>query len=434
MLDEKLFNKKEVVAVAFSGGMDSTCLIHLLHNSASKLGITVKAINVEHGIRGESSVLDSEFVKNFCDKYDIELKTYSVCVPLFAKQNGYSEEQAARILRYECFDNALIDGFCDKIATAHHSNDNAETVLFNLFRGSSLSGVCGIPKIACGGKIIRPLLGATKDQIVHYVLSNGLEYVHDESNDENKYTRNFLRNEIIPQIEERFPEMQANVSRFSFLANKDEALLSALSDKLIDNNGVIFSDELNFPLFSRACIKVMKKLGITKDFESAHIEAIYSLKDCQTGKSVHLKNGVRAFKSKDRVIFERTEDEQDFEIALSLPFEFHTSKYDILIEKVENILKKDPNALYFDGDKLPKTCVLRTRKTGDEILTFGGVRKSLKKYLNDKKIDARISKNLPIIADKSEVYAVCAVDISQRLKIDETTKNIYKLICKRKGE
>ncbi len=434
MLDEKLFNKKEVVAVAFSGGMDSTCLIHLLHNNADKLGITVKAINVEHGIRGESSLLDSEFVKNFCKKYDIELKTYSVCTPLFAKKHGYSEEQAARILRYECFDNALIEGFCDKIATAHHSNDNAETVLFNLFRGSSLSGVCGIPKIACDGKIIRPLLSATKEQIVKYVLQNDLEYVHDGTNDENKYTRNFLRNEIIPQIEERFPEMQASVSRFSSLASKDEALLSALSDKLIKGSAVIFSDELNFPLFSRACIKVMKKLGITKDFESAHIEAIYSLKDCQTGKSVHLKNGVKAFKSKDRVIFEKIEEKQDFEITLTLPFEFHTSKYDIIIEKVENTAEKEDNALYFDGDKLPKTCVLRTRRTGDEILSFGGTRKSLKKYFNDKKIDARISKNLPIIASGSEVYAVCSVDISLHLKIDEKTKDIYKLTCKRKGE
>lgn len=431
MFNKNLFNKKEVVAVALSGGMDSVCLLHLLHTNASALDITVKAINVEHGIRGESSFNDTAFVKDLCKKLNVELKLYSVCVPDFAKEKGFSEEQAGRVLRYECFDNALIEGFCDKIATAHHSGDNAETVLFNLFRGSALSGVTGIDEIGFGGKIIRPLLRCSKSQIEEYVLKNGLSYCHDESNDQNKYSRNFLRNEVIPKIEERFCGAQDAVNRFSFLAKKDEELLSYLAKDLISGNSVRFTDELNFPLFSRACIEVIKKLGITKDFESVHIQAVYNLKNCQTGKSVDLKNGVKAYKSKDVVVFEKQTNSQPFEVKLTLPFEFETPFYKIKIEKAPKTYK---GFLFFDGDKLPPNAVLRLRQTGDEILTFGGNKKTLKKFLNDKKIDARISKNLPVIAVGNQIYAVLGVDISKRLEVEKSTKNIFKIICEEKGD
>ena len=148
MLNVNLFNKKEVVAVALSGGEDSIFLAHLLHSKAKELGICVKAINVEHGIRGEQSKKDSEFVKDFCDKYGIELKSYTVNVPAYVKETGYSEEQAGRILRYECFDNALIEGFCDKIATAHHLNDNVETVLFNYSAEARLPAFAGLTRLA----------------------------------------------------------------------------------------------------------------------------------------------------------------------------------------------------------------------------------------------------------------------------------------------
>ena len=194
MFSKNLFNKKEVVAVAISGGADSVCLLHLLHTNAKALDITVKAINVEHGIRGESSLQDSQFVKDFCALINVELKSYTVNAPSFAKQKGYSLEQAARVLRYECFDNALIEGFCDKIATAHHAGDNAETVLFNILRGSALSGVCGISESAYNGKIIRPILKVTKQEISAYLKEHNLPFVFDSTNSEEKYSRNYIRN------------------------------------------------------------------------------------------------------------------------------------------------------------------------------------------------------------------------------------------------
>ncbi|MBR4419472.1 MAG: tRNA lysidine(34) synthetase TilS [Clostridia bacterium] len=435
MFNKDLFNKKEVVAVALSGGMDSVCLAHLLFSSASELGITVKAINIEHGIRGQASVNDSAFVKDFCIKLGIELKSYSVSVPKYQEKTGFSEEQAARILRYECFDNALIDGFCDKIATAHHMDDSVETVLFNLFRGSALSGVCGISETAKDGKIVRPLLNCSRQQIEEYVKKHELPFVTDETNDCTTYSRNYIRKELLPLINEKFNGGSNAINRFSKLAFKDDLLLNSLASQLIHGNEVEFTDELHLPLFNRACLKVMQSLGITKDFESAHLEAIYSLKDLQTGKRIQLKQGVCAYKSKNRVVFEKEVENSNLTYPITIPCEIDTEHYIIKIEKAEKAtFKNSDGVLYFDGDKLPYNAIIRTKRTGDSILTFGGQNKSLKKYFTDKKIDARISKHLPLIAVESEIYAVCSIDISKRLKVEKSTKNIIKLICKLKGD
>lgn len=417
--------------MAVSGGADSVCLLHLLHTNANALEITVKAVNVEHGIRGESSLQDSRFVKDFCASLGIELKSYTVNAPGYAKEKGYSLEQSARILRYECFDNALIEGFCDKIATAHHLSDNVETVLFNLFRGSALAGVCGIDEISLNGKIVRPLLGCSRAQIDEYVKQNNLPFVHDESNDCNDYTRNFLRNEVLPLIESRFEGAQGRISSFSTLATRDERLLDSLAEKLIDGFSVEFVEELYLPLFTRACLKVMKRLGITKDFESVHLDAVYNLKNLQTGKSVDLKNGVKAFKSKNRAVFERAIIPTNWEYGFELDKLFESEKYCFSFEKTDKLVH---NFLCFDGDKLPYNAIIRTKRTGDTIVTFGGQKKSLKKFFNDKKIDARVSNFIPVIAVGSEVYAVLTVDISKKIAVDKSTVNIIKIICKGKGE
>ena len=417
--------------MAVSGGADSVCLLHLLHTNANALDITVKAVNVEHGIRGESSLQDSRFVKDFCTSLGIELKSYTVNALGYAKEKGYSLEQSARILRYECFDNALIEGFCDKIATAHHLSDNVETVLFNLFRGSALAGVCGIDEISLNGKIVRPLLGCSRAQIDEYVKQNNLPFVHDESNDCNDYTRNFLRNEVLPLIESRFEGAQGRISSFSTLATRDERLLDSLAEKLIDGFSVEFVEELYLPLFTRACLKVMKKLGITKDFESVHLDAVYNLKNLQTGKSVDLKNGVKAYKSKNRAVFERAIIPTNWEYGFELDKLFEGEKYCFSFEKTDKLVH---NFLCFDGDKLPYNAIIRTKRTGDTIVTFGGQTKSLKKFFNDKKIDARVSNFIPVIAVGSDVYAVLTVDISKKIAVDKSTVNIIKIICKGKGE
>ena len=175
----------KTIGVALSGGRDSVALAYAL----KKADVSLIAVNVEHGIRGESSVNDSKFVEEFCKKYDIPLLSFSVDVPSFCKQNGYTTEQGARILRYDIFDKVLSDGKCDFIALAHHADDQVETVFMRIIRGTGVRGLCGMSAVS--GKYIRPLLDCTREDINDFIAKNELPYVDDETNFDTDYTRNF---------------------------------------------------------------------------------------------------------------------------------------------------------------------------------------------------------------------------------------------------
>ncbi|MBR3864942.1 MAG: tRNA lysidine(34) synthetase TilS [Clostridia bacterium] len=437
MFDKNLFNKQESVAVALSGGKDSVFLLHLLYTHANELGITLKAVNVEHGIRGENSLRDTEFVKKLCEKFDIELLCFSVNTLAHSKENGYSEEQSARILRYECFEKAINSGFCNKIATAHHLSDNAETVLLNLFRGSALSGVSGIPKTALNGKIIRPILNTSKQTINEYIEKNNLPFVTDESNEISEYSRNFIRNCVIPIIEQRFEGATCAINRFSSIAYEENKLLDNLSQKLIEGNSVIIPKKEEFALFKRACLSVIKSMGFEKDFTKTHLDNIIDLTQKQTGRKINLKFGLTAHKKSNRILFIKNEqiDENIYQIIFDKPIE--TSHYIIKLETVKEVTKKQltaKDALYIDKDKLPQSAVIRTKKTGDEIFTFGKKQITVKKFFTDKKIDSTVNKHLPLIAVDKDILAVLTVDISQKLAVDENTTKIIKLTAEKKGE
>ena len=160
----KLVSPKETIAVALSGGQDSMALLNYMRNNAQKFNINVIALNVEHGIRGQESLSDTKFVKEYCEKAGVPLLLYSVNALKKAEAEKLCVEQAARILRYECFYDAINLKKCDKVATAHHLDDNVESILFNLFRGTGVKGATGIEK-DFNGKIIRPFLSVEKLEI-----------------------------------------------------------------------------------------------------------------------------------------------------------------------------------------------------------------------------------------------------------------------------
>lgn len=434
MFDNSLFKPKDTVAVALSGGLDSVCLLHMLLDKKDDLLISVKAVNVEHGIRGENSKRDSLFVKNLCQKLGVPLLSFSVNVPEYAEKNGLSIETAARVLRYQCFDNALIGGFCNKIATAHHLSDDAETVLFNLFRGTGVSGVTGIKKSAYSDKIVRPLLSSGRSELYDYAKKNRLEFVTDETNADDAPTRNFLRLKVIPLIKERFPDFEKAVARFSEIAGEENAYLDEKARALIDfpAKALFIPQKSDLVLFKRAAIILLKELGFKKDYEKQHIDALAKLAALQTGASLNLKNGLVAYKSYDKIIF----DKPDGEVKPQNETAFKTGeivfgKYLLKFEKTD---VRQKGTLCFDLNKLPEGCVVRLKKPGDKIVAAGGMSKSLKKYLTDKKIEARLSADFPVIARGNEVFIVCPVDIGEKVKTDENTTEIIKITCLNKGD
>lgn len=418
----------ETVGVAVSGGQDSMALLHFLHRNAEKFHYNLIAINIEHGIRGDASVSDSEFVESYCKKIGVPLLSFKVNSPAYAKEQKLSLETAARVLRYNCFMSAIESGKCDKVATAHHKKDNYETVLLNLFRGTGIKGLSGITD-GYGGKIIRPLLSAEKKEIETYVSENAIPFVTDETNFSADYTRNALRLSVIPKIEEIFPDAENSVIRLSKSAKEDEDFISKEADKAL----MILPDRaeikipVHYAVFARAVIKALKSLGVKKDWEKIHVDAAYSLIEKKNGAKSDLLCGVTVIREYDRLVFTRQISATEKELSFALgEFEFFGNTYSI-----EKASEKDADlkrGFFADLDKIPQSAVIRNKREGDKFTKFGGGTKSLGDFFTDKKIPLRLRDNIPLIAAGDEVLAIFGVAISDKIKIDGTTREIIKLI------
>lgn len=421
-----LIKPNEKVAVALSGGKDSMCLLHYLLSKKDEIGFFVSAINVEHGIRGETSVSDSSFVKNFCEKNNVPLFAYSVDCKKVAKDKKLSLEQAGRLLRYEIFENLLKEGRCDKVATAHHMSDNTESVLFNLFRGTGISGVAGITD-NFSDKIIRPFLSVSRNDINEYAEKYGIPFVTDETNLSDEYTRNFLRLNVIPKIKEVFPEMETSVRRFSILAAEDNSFLYSLAEKQITfyKDRAEFLVSLEKPLFSRAVILCLKHLGIKKDWTKKHADAVFSLCDLKNGAKISLLNNLVAIREYDKIVLYKNKTAIDESVPFAVG-EFDFADYRLKIEKAD--LKSDlKSGLFFDLDKIPQNAVIRTKRQGDVFKKFGGGTKSLGDYLTDEKMPLRERDSIPLIANGSEILCIFNKAISDKVKVDKNTKTIIKI-------
>lgn len=423
----KFLKPLDVVAVALSGGSDSMALLHFLNSNASAFGYKVIALNVEHGIRGEDSENDTEFVKDYCSKIGIPLLCYKVDSIKKAKESKLSIEQAARALRYECFYDAIESGKCNKVATAHHCGDNVESVLLNLFRGTGIKGLTGI-KDNFENKIIRPLLSVKKEDVIKYVKENNLPFVTDQTNFDDNYTRNFLRLNVIPKIKEVFPEVDVSISRLIDTATAEDEYLDGVAQSALTHKDgkVEIAIPIHRAVFMRAAVKALKLLGVEKDWERVHLIDAYSLAEKENGSSVNLPKGVVACREYDRITFYLEQKNKDIEIPFRIgTFDFKGKTLDVTPTELDKIDLK--SGLILDADKLPKGTVIRTKKDGDVFKKFGGGTKSLGDFLTDKKIPRSERDHLPLLTYENKVLAVFGVAISDDVKVDENTKKAIKI-------
>ena len=415
----------QTVGVALSGGGDSMALLNYLLNNSKLYNFSVIAINVEHGIRGNDSIKDTEFVINYCKEHGIPLLTYSVDCKKYAKENNLSLEQAGRILRYDCFYKAIAENKCDLVATAHHLKDNFESVLFNLFRGTALKGLCGIEQ-NFENKIIRPFLSISKAEIEEYLDANQIPYVVDQTNFCTDYTRNGLRLNVIPEIEKIFPNAQTSAYRFCQIAKQENDYLEeqTLKQMTFAPEKVQVQLPIHPALLSRATIKALKYLGVQKDWEKTHVDSVIALSTGQNGNLTHLKNGIIAIKEYDKVVFIKEHAKTDH----TAPFTIGTIDFFDQRLTIETATPTDlTDGFYCDNDKIPQGSVIRTRRDGYKFTKFGGGTKSLNDYLTDKKVPTSIRDTLPLIASGSQVLAIFDLSISECIKVDQTTKIILKL-------
>jgi tRNA(Ile)-lysidine synthase len=431
-----LISSGDKVAVACSGGKDSMALLHYLWEARQSLGIEVLAINIDHSIR-ENSANDSAFVVNFCQKQGIEVHSFKVDAVKFSNDNKLTLEQGARECRYKVFKSLIDKGVATKIALAHHMQDQAETILLNLFRGTGISGASGMEFIR-DNIYIRPMLGTTQTSIMAYLGSNEIPYVEDETNHDDEYNRNYIRNKILPLIRFRWPGADKAIANFGNNCREDEKYIQST----ISKEAIVTEDRLariNFSYFVypdayvfRLILKALKSIGITSNIETKHLKMIKNMAlEAENGTKINLVNGLSVIKEYNYITFtnKRMKTNQK-------SYPFTRGKLDIsnfgLIETF--VTKKFDLATYthlIDMAKLPKGAVWRFRKDGDVFEKFGGGTKSLSDYLIDKKVPVRLRAVTPVLAKDNEVYIIAGVEISNKLKVDKETKMAYGINVKR---
>ncbi len=432
-MDLTAFSQKRI-CVGLSGGVDSVVLLCYLKEQQAACGYVLSAVHCEHGIRGEESLGDMRFVQALCDKWRIPLTVFSENCPARAKREKESLETAARSFRYESFDALFKEEKADYIALAHHKDDDAETVLFRLLRGSSLTGVGGMSLM--NGRILRPLLDWTREDILEYAHERGLNWREDKTNFERGATRNQLRLDVFPMLERSVPGSRDNLVRFAALAKEDDALLYEYASVLVhfEQEEVLVDFCEKAPLFRRACLLAFKALGLTRDYTALHLEKAYALQSLTRGSRLDLPQNIVAERREKYVAFYKKKPPVSMRKSAEKPFDvfgYDGGRY--LVSVSTTPPEESGNGwktLRLDGDKIPEGAVYRFRQEGDRIERFGGGTKTLKKFFNEKKIASAEREWLPLIAKGNEVYAVCGVEISEKVKITPETKNSLYLAIK----
>ena len=436
ILNDKLINPGETIAVACSGGADSVALLHFLWSKQKKLNINLIAVNVDHSIR-QNSRQDSLFVENLCKTLGIVCYKYKVNVPLFAKNNKLSLEEAARICRYEIFDNVIKNKLADKIAVAHHRDDQVETILLNIFRGTGLKGASGMS--TSQGRYIRPLLNTTKQDILRYIEDNHLSFVVDETNLNSDYSRNFLRNQIIPQLKQRWKNVDNNIISFANICKQDDEYISSL----INFDDIEFTKtSASIPLYKLANSETIQnrifrycfsKLNLSKDIEKRHLNILRDLvENGKNGSKINLPNKLRASLEYDMLVLSIPKQSQPVEQKKFKVGKIEFDNFEVSIKKETSFDLSKTNCHYIDADKLPKGTIWRARENGDVFAKFGSGEKKLKDYMIDKKIPNSKRNQIPVLAKGNEVFCVLGYEISEKVKIDNQTKNIYSITYKTK--
>ena len=310
-----MINNGEKIVVAVSGGPDSICLLNILNNIKGKLNIKIVVAHVNHSLREEADE-ETEYVKNFCEKLNIECYIKKVDIIEISKKNKVGTEEAGRKERYDFFDEVFSKTKSDRIATAHNLNDNAETVLMNIIRGSGLSGIKGIEEVR-DYKYIRPLIEISRKEIEEYCKENKLEPKYDKSNKENIYTRNKIRNILIPLLEKEFnPNIVKSISKLSELAKLDNEYFNNIIKseynriKLEENNNEIILNlkefnKLNNVIKSRLIIYTITRIfGSSQGIEKIHIDDIIKLCGNNIGNKYLIPNKkIKIYVKKGKVFF-----------------------------------------------------------------------------------------------------------------------------------
>ncbi len=423
----------EVIGVACSGGRDSIALLHYLNSIKNELDCEIVAVTVDHGIRANSA-LDVDFVMQFCKENKIRAYKFKGEALKVAKEEKLTLEQAARKVRYGVFETLIKKGLADKIALAHHMYDQAETVLLNILRGSGLNGARGMEPIR-DGIYIRPLLNTPRENIMAYLDENSLEYVEDETNSDNTYARNYIRNVVMPTLRKQFKSADRNIVKFASLCAKDDDYINKQLNlgTIIETKDMVklpltyfYQDEV---IINRILMKVFKKF-VSQDIESKHINMVREFAlEAQNGNVISLPFKIKVCKEYDYITIGTI---KKHEISSDYPFRSGKTKiaeYGTIRATQSKIrTEQKPHQHIIDAEKLPANAIWRFRQEGDIFSPLGlNGSKKLKDYFIDKKVPLRMRDNIPVLAVDNKILLVADIEIADELKVTDQTTQFYKI-------
>lgn len=490
--EQKLLQAGDSVVLGVSGGADSVALLCLLCELREELRLTLTAVHINHGIRGAEADRDEQFVKELCDRVNVPLKVYHYNVPEIAAQEHLTEEEAGRAVRYQAFEEVREEFGAKAIATAHHQNDNAETILFHAFRGSGVRGLTGIP--AKRGNIVRPLLCVSREEIEAYLIGKDIAWCTDSTNAQTEYSRNRIRNNILPEAEiinagavKHLAELSEEMAEIAdYLGAEAVRLLEQargakvgeeqadddlkLDIQCLQSIPTVLLREVLFLAFSEMA-------GSRKDIGREHIVQIAELLDKQSGRSIDLPYGVTVRREFGWLIFEKgsrvekskkairndtdaaydkkqmkkelslqksgCETDQDClqatEIIKEFPYERFFGDYVLRLDLIpyeKNMpIPKSDYEKWYDYDKMDNALYVRSRMAGDYLVIHkDGGRKSLKSILIEQKVPAKEREKIVLLAMADRVLWAVGVRSDEGFHVTESTKHILKAEWKKKNE
>jgi len=423
---ENLFNKKNKLLLAVSGGVDSVVLCKLCHICGFNFGIA----HCNFQLRGEESDRDEAFVKELAERLQRPFYSVRFDTKAFAAEHKYATQEAARILRYDWFEKVRAENDYDFIVTAHHADDNIETVLMNFFRGTGIRGVSGMkPR---NGKILRPLLFAKRKDLEDFQQAEGLSFVQDNSNLSNDYTRNFFRNTILPLIAQKYPEVQDNlldnIERFKEAEILYQHAIAQYRKKLLQQNG----EDIYIPVLllqkTPAVQTILLELLRPYDFKPAQLPDILGLLYSESGKYV-LSSTLRILRDRKHLILSRLQEVSSSPVVIEQPGNYVFANGTLSVKHTDaTAIPTDPKVACIDASAIQFPLLLRPWRTGDYFYPLGmSKKKKLSRFFIDNKLSMADKEKVWVVEMNKKIIWVVGYRIDDRFKIKKQTTSVLRL-------
>jgi len=418
-----LENKKLFLAV--SGGLDSMVLLHLFQ----QLPYEIAVLHCNFQLRGMESFGDQDFIQKYCDQNNIPFFTTQFDTDAFAKDYKLSTQVAARELRYNWFYELLETHQFDYVLTAHHADDNLETFIINLSRGTGLEGLIGIPEE--NDKIIRPLLPFSRDEILQYAKENNIEWREDSSNASNKYLRNKIRHDLVPILKEINPDFLKSFQKTQSYLQESNEMVEDASIMIYQQVAKEEGNEIHFDLAQLKRLPNYKSYLYQwlKEFGFLAWKDIYDLTDSQSGKQI-LSSEYRLLKNRTTLILSPVSDPyQDEEYVIEENSTEVNFPLKLKLSVVEEITINSNRTIFVDAEKIRFPLLLRKWKEGDSFYPFGmkGKSKKVSKLFKDEKLSLIEKENMWILCSDDQIVWVTGIRQDERFKITDASKKILKI-------